>query len=62
MVHRAELPLLVPLTVGTVRFGRRLALIRFRGRVRRGTEWDSGARVVRVEVEEVVGLRSNKVV
>ena len=62
MVHGAELPFLVPLPVRTVRFGGRLALVSFRGCADGRAKRDGGSRVVRVEVEEVVGLGSNEVV
>ena len=58
MVESAVLSLLV----GGIRFRRRLPLIAFTGVARRRAKRDSGACVMRVKVEEVVGLRSDEVV
>ena len=58
MVESAVLPLLV----GGIRFRRRLPLIALTGVARRRAKRDSGTCVMRVKVEEIVGLRSDEVV
>ena len=58
MVKSAVLPLLI----GCICFRRRLPLIALAGIARRRAKRDSGTCMMRVKVEEIVGLRSDEVV
>ena len=56
MVQRTVLPIFVALSVGTISFWRGLALVALETVAIRRSERNGGAGVMRIEVEEVVGL------
>ena len=62
MVQRTVLPIFVALSVGTISFWRGLALVALETVAIRRSERNGGAGVMRIEVEEVVGLGAYKVV